>query len=148
MYVTVTYHAHSALLTLPVTIAPLEIPPFLFPPTRQNALTRRFAGSASTRLREYRRAAAGAHSCHVDARVTRRSPRAWGVLARPRAASGEYGVLIGRESAPIANRRKIRSAVRAPNKAVRANQKFRGFYCQCVNFVRRREGTLTYFHFI
>ena len=123
--------APSALLNLPVTIAPLEIPPFLFPPTRQNALTRRFAGSASTRLREYRRAAAGVHSCHVDARVTRRAPRAWGVLARPRggfrvphAASGEYGVLIGRGSAPIAESAgklrsaesagKLRSAERAP----------------------------------
>ena len=82
-------------------IAPLEIPPFLFPPTRRNALTRRFAGSASTRRRECRRATAGVHSWHIDARVTRRAPRAWGVLARPRggvrvprAPSGEYGVLI------------------------------------------------------
>jgi hypothetical protein len=42
--------APSALLPLPVTIAPLEIPAFLFPRTRRNALTRRFAGSAPTRI--------------------------------------------------------------------------------------------------
>ena len=64
--------------------------------------------------------------------------------ARPRAASGEYGVLIGRESAPIANRRKMRSAERAPNKAVRANQKFRGLsMCQ----LRSTKGRYSYYIF-
>ena len=116
--------APSALLPLPVTIAPLEIPAFLFPRTRRNALTRRFAGSAPTRRREYRRAAAGVHSCHVDARVTRRAPRpgytrvtsthaspvarpARGLSSRARAGGPAFargnrriGVLIGRESAP------------------------------------------------
>ncbi|MDA9080152.1 hypothetical protein N9M16_01830 [Candidatus Dependentiae bacterium] len=48
------------------------------------ALTCRFAGSAPTRRREYRRAAAGIYSCHVDARVTRRAPHA-GVSSRARA---------------------------------------------------------------
>ena len=139
MYVTVTHASDPArasrlrrFLTCPC-IAPLEFPPFLFPPTRRNALTRRFAGSASTRRRECRRAAAGVHSWHVDARVTRRAPRAWGALARarggvrvPRAASGEYSVLFGRESAPIAE-----GAGKLEKREIaRAIQKFRGFYCQ------------------
>ena len=61
-------------------------------PVRQkshiNSPTRNFAGSSATPRRESRRAAAGVHSCHVDARVTRRARRAWGVLARPRGGSG------------------------------------------------------------
>ena len=41
--------------------------------SHRNSLTRRFAGSAQTRRRESRRAAAGVHSCHIVARVARRA---------------------------------------------------------------------------
>ena len=44
----------------------------------------------------------------------------------PRAASGEYSVLFGRESAPIAE-----GAGKLEKREIaRAIQKFRGFYCQ------------------
>ncbi len=67
--------------------------------SHRNDNTRRFAGSAAARRREYRRAAAGAHSCALTACVTRRARREVSSRARaggfgvPRAAFGEYGVL-------------------------------------------------------
>ena len=114
--------APSALLPLPVTIAPLEIPAFLFPRTRRNALTRRRADAnigaprpgytrvTSTHASPVARRGRGTPVSRRRTRHPSRAPRggcprapARGVR-RSRSATGEYGVLIGRESAPIAVR--------------------------------------------
>ena len=51
--------------------------------SHMNSPTRRFAGSAASRRREYRRAEAEAHSCTITARLTRLARR--GVSSRARA---------------------------------------------------------------
>ena len=56
--------------------------------SHRNSPTRRFAGAAATRRREYRRAAAGAHSRDLTARATRRARR--GVSSRARAGGPAF----------------------------------------------------------
>ena len=53
-----------------------------------NSPTRRFAGAAAARRRDYRRAATGAHSCALTARVSRRARR--GVSSRARAGGPAF----------------------------------------------------------
>ena len=53
-----------------------------------NSPTRRFAGAAAARRRDSRRAAAGAHSCALTARATRRARR--GMSSRARAGGPAF----------------------------------------------------------